>query len=132
NANGSGSFSLTMDDNDGGTVQSQSISGNYAVTPSSGRVTLSGTGVGNNPPVFYLIGPNQAFVVGTDNAVMFGMIEPQSGSGFNLASLSGNYMGGGEQPVSFDVKVEADQVNANGAGTFTGTSDKNSSGCGSG
>jgi hypothetical protein len=124
---------VTIDDNRGGTVQSQSISGNYIVE-SSGRVTLTnlvGGGGNNHPPVFYLVGLNHAFVVGTDNTVTFGMIQPQSGTGFTNASLSGNYLGGSQPPVSFDVSAEADQVNAN-AGTFAGTSDSNSGGCGGG
>jgi hypothetical protein len=127
NANGSGSFSGTLDDNDGGTVKSQAVSGSYAVTPSTGRVTLSGAG---KAPVFYLIGTNQAFVVGTDNLVIFGMIQPQTGSSFTNASLTGNYYGGSQPPASTNVSTEVDQVHADGAGTITGTSDNNNN-CGS-
>ena len=128
NANGSGSFSGTLDDNDGGTVKSQAVSGSYAVTPSTGRVTLSGAG---KAPVFYLIGTNQAFVVGTDNLVIFGMMQPQTGSSFTNALLTGNYYGGSQPPASTNVSTEADQLHADGAGTLTGTSDNNSN-CGSG
>ena len=130
NASGTGTFSGTLDDNDGGTVTSQNVSGTYAVTPSTGRVALSGAGT--HPPVFYLINPNQAFVVGTDNQVTFGMMQPLTGSSFTNASLNGNYYGGSQPPASTNVSTEADQVHADGVGNFTGTSDNNSSGCGTG
>jgi hypothetical protein len=44
-----------------------------------------------HPPVLYLIGPNQGFLVGTDEAAGFGSFEPQSGGPFNNASLSGTF-----------------------------------------
>lgn len=131
-ANGTGSsFSVTLDDNDGGTVSSQSASGTYSVT-SNGRVTIALTGE-NHPPVFYLIAKNQAFVIGTNaNKVAFGTLTPQTGSSFTTTSLSGNYLGGSQQPVTYNASSELDAVNANGAGTFNVTTDKNSSNCGSG
>src|ERR1019366_5033157 len=61
NANGAGAFTLSIDDNDGGTFDGgtgspQALSGNYTVA-TNGRVDLSGVaggGGGGNTPVFYL------------------------------------------------------------------------------
>jgi hypothetical protein len=93
---------------------------------SNGRTTL--TGGGGKNPVLYLIGPNQAFVVGTDKNVFSGMLVPQSGSDFTNASLSGIYLGGTQQPVSWSVDTEVDYVNAGGNGTATITYDDDGSG----
>ena len=41
---------------------------------------------------------NQAFILGTDTAVSFGFMTPQSGP-FTVASLSGTYAGGSLAPV---------------------------------
>ena len=130
--NGTGSsFSVTMDENDGGTMTySETASGTYSVA-ANGRVTISLTGE-NHPPVFYLIAKNQAFVIGTNgNKVTFGTLTPQTGSNFTVASLSGNYLGGSQQPVTYNGGSELDAVNASGAGTFNITTDNNSA-CGNG
>jgi hypothetical protein len=126
--NGSGSLTVTLDENDGGTMSTESGSGTYSVA-SNGRVTVSVTGV-NHLPVLYLIGQNQAFVVGTNKKADFGVMEPQSTptGGFTNASLSGNYLGGSQQPVNSNVKEDIDYVNADGVGTVTGTQDENGSG----
>ena len=129
--NGTGtSFSVTIDDNDGGTVtQQESLSGTYSVA-SNGRVTVSLPGE-NHPPVLYMIAKNQAFVIGTNgNKVEIGTLTPQTGSNFTNASLSGNYYGGSQPPVNYNVSSEVDAVNANGSGTFNVTTDNNSGGCG--
>ena len=130
--NGTGSsFSVTMDENDGGTMTySETASGTYSVA-SNGRVTISLTGE-NHPPVFYLVAKNQAFVIGTNGSkVNFGTLTPQTGSSFTNASLSGNYLGGSQQPVTYNAGSELDAVNAAGAGTFNVTTDNNSA-CGNG
>ncbi len=121
----SGTFTLSADQNLGGTISTLSESGTYS-TSANGRVVLTIPGEAN-PPVLYLIGPNQAFVVGTDLAVTSGVIEPQSGSNFNNASLTGAYLGGSFQPVDASVNEDIDDLQANGSGAFTGTSDQNGS-----
>jgi hypothetical protein len=140
NANGvipSGSFSLTLDENDGGVFNGssdRSISGNYSID-SKGRMTLSnivGGGGGNHTPVFYLYGPNQAFVIDSGGSVSFGTITGQTGSNFTASSLSGEYLGGGLPPVTSDVSVEVDDSHLDGIGTLTGTSDSSNTNCGSG
>ena len=122
----SGTFTLSADQNLGGTLSTLSESGTYS-TSANGRVVLTISGEAN-PPVLYLIAPNQAFVVGTDLGVTSGVIEPQSGSNFSNSSLTGAYLGGSFQPVDASVNEEVDDLQANGSGTFTGTSDQNGTG----
>jgi hypothetical protein len=93
-----GSFSLTSDQNSGGTLTTLQGTGSYTVAP-NGRVTLSGSGFQNSLPVLYLVTTNQAFIIGTDAAVSFGFMTPQSGVPFSTASLSGTYAGGSLAPV---------------------------------
>lgn len=134
-ATGAGSFSISADQNQGGTMGTLCTSGSYSVSATTGRVMLSnveqcgGGSSGGGVPVFYLVGPNQAFVVGTDGAATFGTIEPQTGSNFNLASLTGNYLGGSQPPETWSVGEEVDSVTSDGKGNFTSiTSDDNGSG----
>ncbi len=121
-------FTLSDDGNDGGTVGPGSDSGTYSVS-SNGRVTVTGTG--NHEPVLYLIAQNQAFVIGTNGAVDFGTMTPQSGSNFTNASLSGMYMGGTQQPVydntGDSIWTEVASGNADGNGNLTVTEYQNNS-----
>ncbi len=122
-------YSLSADLNQSGTMSTESYSGAYSVS-SNGRVTLTSNGV-SAVPVFYLVAENQAFVIGTNGGVDYGTMEPQTGSSFTNASLSGNYLGGSQPPVSSNVDEETDYINANGVsptGTLSGTSDANGSG----
>ena len=108
----SGTYSITSDENLGGTLSSPATSGSYTVA-SNGRVVLTSSSAA---PILYLIAPNQAFLVGTDNEVTSGLFLPQSGSGFSNASLDGNYQGGSFQPVSTATGVVAYELNADGVG----------------
>jgi hypothetical protein len=123
---GTETFTLSADQNQGGTMNTVSESGTYNVFP-NGRVALTFTG-GSGAPVFYLVAKNQAFVVGTNLGVDSGMMEPQTGSNFATGALNGNYAGGSQPPQNANVNEEADTLNGNGEGTLTGTSDTNSSG----
>jgi hypothetical protein len=143
-----GQFNLTSDQNTGGTLTSpcsgtgtQCAPGTDTVAP-SGRVTLTDSGFQNSKPpnisqpVLYLVTSNQAFIIGTDTAVSFGFMTPQSGP-FSAASLSGTYAGGSLAPVdpsvsnvvsiaiagSNTLNVTADVSNANGLsqGQIVGT-----------
>lgn len=94
-ANGSGGFTIGIDENDAGTITSnQSQSGTYSVDPSSGRMTIAG--VGNHPPVFYLVGLNQAFLVDTGGGAGSGFVEPQANGPFSISS--GGRSSGTEAP----------------------------------
>jgi hypothetical protein len=119
-------FTVSMDRNDGGTLSTQSESGTFSVA-SNGRVTLSQTG-GGNAPVFYLVGPNQAFLVGQGSSVDFGTLTPQTGSNFTNTSLSGLYLGGSQPPVDWNVSVHAESGQADGNGNLTFTDYKDSEG----
>jgi hypothetical protein len=121
----SGTFTLNADQNQGGTTATLSETGTYSVA-SDGRVTLA-VNEQTIAPVLYMIAPNQAFVVGTDLGVTSGLIEPQSGSNFSNSSLTDTYLGGSFQPVDASVNEEVADLQANGAGAFTGTSEQNGS-----
>lgn len=112
--NGSGGFSLISDQNIGGTLTSPAGTGSYSVGP-YGRLTGLGF-------VLYLIAPNQAFIIGTDTAVSFGFMTPQSGLPFSDASLSGTYAGGSLAPVNPDVSNVV-SITVAGSNSLTVTSD---------
>jgi hypothetical protein len=125
-ADGSGSFTYGMD------VYSTDIgwgsapgTGTYLVA-SNGRVQLSSIGTSSAAPVAYLVGQNEAFLVGTDADVGFGKMTPQSGSNFSTASLNGNFMGGSEQPAGPVAGDEVDFVSFSAASdSVMGADDQN-------
>jgi hypothetical protein len=118
-------YTLSADQNQGGTMSTQSDSGAYSVA-SNGRVKLTSSG-GGGESIFYLVAKNQAFAIGTTVGGDFGAIEPQTGSNFTNASLSGNYLGGSQPPQSANVSEAVDYLNSNGDDTLSGTSDTNGS-----
>ncbi|MHB8499605.1 MAG: beta strand repeat-containing protein [Candidatus Acidiferrales bacterium] len=123
---GNGTFTFATDKNDGGTVTSNpAVTANYSVS-ANGRVTISGAG--SNPPVIYLVSQDKGFVVGTDNSVTTGFFEPQVGSSFTNASLSGNYIFGDQAPVVSTSSLSTGIANPNGTGSISGTTDNNQNG----
>ncbi len=124
---GKGNATFTSDQNDGGTLSlQQSSPGTYAIDSSgqkTGRVTLSGFSAqfGTTLPVLYLYGSNSAYVVGTDAEVTSGTLEPQSGSPYSSASISGNYAGGSVWPVVAAVTNSVTSLFANGIGSMSVT-----------
>jgi hypothetical protein len=126
-ADGSGSFTYSMDvEITGLGWGSNPGTGTYLVA-SNGRVQLSSIGTSSAASVAYLAGQNRAFVVETDANVGFGKITPQSGSNFSTASLNGNFMGGSEQPAGPISGDEVDFVNFSAAsGSVMGVDDQNS------
>lgn len=92
------SFSGGFDTNACGTIATPSTataSGNYSVA-SNGRVTLSN--YGNNPPFFYMVDTNHAFVIGTNSGrVETGVGEPQAAPPFTV--ISGGRAFGVESPA---------------------------------
>jgi Putative Ig domain len=122
--------SLSFDQNQGGTVSQQSAQGTYCVDSASGRVTLSGFAgmFGGQLPVFYMVSPNRAFVVGTDVAANSGNLEPQAGAPFGNASLSGPYTGGTLTPVSSAVTNAVTWLFADANGNMNGTEDSSGPG----
>ncbi len=130
--NGSGGFTFSGYQNQGGTVSLNSAPAGltYSVA-SNGRVTILGP-VGGNAPIIYLVSPNKGFVLFADKSltspkVESGFLEPQTGSPFSNTSASGTYAFGTVWPSTAGVTDES------GVATFanpnvSGTSDGNSSG----
>jgi hypothetical protein len=112
--------------NDGGTFQMQTIGGasgavNYSVT-AAGRMTISGAGAGNHPPIFYLVNPNQSFELDGGGSVGSGFFQSQTST-----SASGTYAFGTVDPQDSSIDT------GSGVATFAspninGTSDDNSTG----
>lgn len=126
-ANGGGAISLTADQNLDGTSATVNESGTYA-SSQNGRVVISFDGQPHRT-ILYMITTNQAFVVGTDpSAVDFGTLQPQFVSNFNDGSLRGTYFGGSQPPVRADVSEEVAQIQLDGFGNLTQTSEENSDG----
>jgi hypothetical protein len=95
---GDGGGSISIDQNDWGTLTHFTRSGTYTVDANTGRVPLSPS-FETNPPVLYLVGQNQAYVVGTDSLVTSGVLDAQSGSGFTNGSIIGTNLGGTVSPA---------------------------------
>jgi len=127
---------FTYDENQGGACnggacnQPQSSTGTYCIDKSTGRVTLTNfTGqFGQTPPVFYMVGASQAFVVGTDAAVTSGNLESQLGSPFSNSSVFGLYAGGTISPVTAMVTNDVSSLFADGNGNMNGTDDTSGAG----
>lgn len=126
-ADGNTGISSTIDTNAGGTITSNaSASGSYSVA-SNGRVTTSG--LSNQLAVLYLIGPNQAFVIGQDSAASAGIVEPQIGAPFDATSFTSYFTFGPPLPPP---SLTSDKTSnnfvgsllADGAGTLSGRLDE--------
>jgi hypothetical protein len=95
---GNGGLSLIFDENNGGTITSNTTTSGltYSVA-SNGRVAISG-GIGSQP-ILYLVDTNKAFLLDTGGSVGFGFVEPQSGGPFSGSSIKGKYFFGAAQPA---------------------------------
>jgi hypothetical protein len=120
---GNGTFTLSTDENNAGTVTTNAGSGTYTVA-ANGRVSVTG---GTHPPVIYLVNQDKGFAMGTDTSVTTGFFEPQVGTNFTNASLSGNYIFGDQAPVASTSSLSSGIVSPTGGtpGTISGTSDNN-------
>jgi hypothetical protein len=119
-----GNFTFNTDENNGGTIGSNSASGTYSVA-SNGRVTTTG---GNHPPVFYLVKPGKGFLVGTDSSVTAGSFESQSPGPFLTSSTVFGF--GTVSPAEQNIDYEAGWADFNGSGTVSGKTDDTSLGGG--
>jgi hypothetical protein len=118
-ADGAGNATFSYDENNGGTLNQQQMSqGTYSVA-ANGRTTL--TGFGSNPPIFYLVNQNEAFVLGQDASVALGFLVPQSGAPFSNATAIGTYWGGNYMPVTANVTDSITTAFSDGNGNLTGT-----------
>ncbi len=112
-ADGNTGISSTIDTNAGGTITSNaSASGSYSVA-ANGRASTSG--LSNQLAVLYLVGPNQAFVIGQDSAASAGIIEPQVGAPFNAASFASYFTFG---PPPTGALLTSDKASNNFAGSI--------------
>jgi hypothetical protein len=121
-ADGAGNASVSLDTNTAGTAGQTVQSGTYTVA-ADGKVSLSSS-LGDHPPILYLVNTNQAFVVGTDNSVTSGYLEPQSGNPFSNVAFISSYWGGTETPA---VASAADSVSwwfPDGNGNYIGCTPK--------
>lgn len=127
---GAGNFTLSADENVGGTLTTVNYGGTYSVE-SNGRVTLVSSGE-SAPPIFYLTGANQGFIISAGWNFANGQFFAQSAGTFGNSSFSGTYLG---RQVNTSVtnqldytycctpafQTELDNLSADGIGTLTGT-----------
>jgi hypothetical protein len=122
-ANGSGTLSLTWDENYCRAPNSfTNAAGTYSVT-ANGRTSIT---IGGNILVAYLASLNQAFLFDFDSNVLSGFGEPQVAGSFNNSALKGTYAGYATNPADFGVVVFSGEFSADGAtttGNMTGTED---------
>ncbi len=125
---------VTLDQNDNGVLNpnnldqpgpEQSSSALFTIG-SNGRMTI--TGVGNNPPIFYLTGPSGGFLVGTDQSAVFGRLAKQTGTPFSTSTITGQFFFGGQASTNGS-PYDSGTVNFTPGtpnGTITGTDDSSS------
>jgi len=99
--------------------------------PINGTYTVDSNGLGrgvidnvNGPGlnVFYLVSPDRGFILSGNDSLEFGTFEPQTGSPFSNASLSGNYALGTIPLLSSPGTSFASGVlSADGVGNLSGT-----------
>ncbi|HUI84074.1 MAG TPA: Ig domain-containing protein [Candidatus Binatia bacterium] len=95
----------------GGTFSQVSYTSGTYSSDSSGRITVNLQGAScpqSVCQVWYLVGPGQAFAVGTDAMVMSGTLQPQTGAPFGAPSILGSYLAGTITPVLSSVTNEID------------------------
>jgi hypothetical protein len=120
-----GNFTLTGDQNKGGTVTSQTFSGTYTVD-SSGRLLVSSTSGGG---VIYLVSSSQGgYFASAGNDVGAGFVEPQTGGPFMTSSVSGTFSFGTTGQVEQNVSDNSGVATFDGVSTVSGTSDSASIG----
>ncbi len=136
-ASGGNITSGMMDLNEGGAPQSlTSLSGNYNVTDTTngrGTMTLSSLATPLNVS-FYVVSARKMFFLSTDeqsvNSPLAGTMRQQTGTPFSVSSLSGPAVVAGEglgtAPGTSEVQLGL--LNADGAGNFSFSYDKNDGG----
>ena len=119
---GDGSASLSYDQNDGGTISLQnSLSGTYQVLQ-NGRVGF--TNLGNRLAAAYLTGPNQGFIIGSDSAATYGLLEQQTNSPYSVSSVQGSYVLSAPKEADTLAVNMIGQLSSAGAGNIVGTLDE--------
>jgi hypothetical protein len=134
-ANGSGTFNITLNQNDSGVLSSGSSSsvvytmGSDAVG-STGRVVVSGIGKHNS--VIYLAAPNTGFILDAGGRCESGFLVPQGAGPFTNASASSppTYAFGTIQLEDMHSPDGTGFFSFDGSGSVTGTIDLDSTGSG--
>jgi hypothetical protein len=127
---GSGTFNITLNQNDSGALTSPSSpSGLYTVS-ANGRVLLSG--IGKHNLVLYLVAQNEGVTLDAAPNCQSGFLAPQSGGPFTNASAESPppYALGTFDPEDLHVDDSSGVASSDGNGNITGTSDDNSTGNG--
>lgn len=124
---GAGDFTFSGDRNNGGTVSTVTQSGTHTVS-SNGRVLVTNSGATTPARVMYMLLSGWAYSLSTDNNVMIGDLEPQSGEPFTNASLSGTFSFGTIVPVVPGSPLIAGEAIYDGAGNVNITYDVNEGG----
>jgi hypothetical protein len=120
---GNGGYSETLDLNQAGTFTALVHEAGTYVVAGSGRVTTTTT-MGLPPPILYLVGPNDAWLLGTDAAAALGRLVPQNlGTSFGNASYSGTYVFGTDGPAASTRLIDSGSVSIDGIGAYSGTED---------
>jgi Putative Ig domain len=126
-ATGGGTFTMSLVDNQGGTVQSfgSPISGTYTID-SYGRVLMN---VGPPfSPVLYLTSQNSAVMVGTlQNDPTFGIFQSQSGAPFSAQVFKGAFLEGTLTPAVASVDDLSGSVMLDGLSSIDGAEDVSTS-----
>jgi hypothetical protein len=120
-----GTVSVNYDQNDSGTITNGNVaSGTFVADPSNnGHITFSG--LNSRFAAAYLIGANQGFVIGSDAAVSYGLLDAQTlQPTYSNSSLQGGYtLSAGRTPDTAVTNVIG-QVNSPGLGLINGTIDE--------
>ena len=117
--NGSGSANITIYDDYGGSLTSDSGPCGYTVA-SNGRTTLP---CGTGTPVLYLTGVNTALMLGTENSVQSGEAEPQAAGPLSNASVSGTFFLGTDAVVLQSALTDVGSITLDGSGGITEVTD---------
>lgn len=133
-ANGSGTFTMPLVQNFGGTITNDlglnAVSGNFSTGDQFGRVDTNLTVP--ITPVFYVAGPNEAFcIVEASNSALLGIFEPQSAGPFTASAINGTLAYGTAAPgmaVPTDFSGAVTLANTSTtAGTVNGSQDTSTS-----
>jgi len=120
----SGSVSGTLDQFASGTPTSLDLAGTYALTTSSGKVSLTGASAATSP-VCYLTNPLDsvsALCISADNSVSLGVFNTLPAATYSSASLSGNFFFGSNEPGDATV-ADLSGVASISSGTLQGVQD---------
>jgi hypothetical protein len=109
--------------NNSGTIGSQDLSGTTYLADSSGNGRVLPGGGPTNPPVFWMVSANEAFVLGASAGVEAGMIEPQT----STSAPNGTYAFGTLNPEGWIIDDTSGVATLSG-GNIAGTTDDNAGG----